>query len=186
VSIAYLSLEDLLGLADDLDCLAIGDKGLLDSAAHRPGASAFGGDPQLCPAVGPLLRPLVRTEFAEFGSAAHQLFEPCRSRIRNFVETPDRPCWLQYGVEPLISGGRSGEPMSINPFDDANGSFFVLVKDEGNTACGRRSPMFRPVGGWSTARSGTRCVSGLHRAELDRHTAEESARSLAEGRASDT
>jgi death-on-curing protein len=44
VTIAYLSLEDLLALADDLGCLAIRDIGLLDSAAHRPGATAFGDD----------------------------------------------------------------------------------------------------------------------------------------------
>lgn len=44
MSIAYLSLEDVLGLADDLDCLAIRDIGLLDTAAHRPGATAFGDD----------------------------------------------------------------------------------------------------------------------------------------------
>jgi death on curing protein len=44
VSIAYLSLEDLLGLADDLNCLAVRDVGLLDSAAHRPRATAFGDD----------------------------------------------------------------------------------------------------------------------------------------------
>ncbi|MGB9306202.1 MAG: type II toxin-antitoxin system death-on-curing family toxin [Mycobacterium sp.] len=44
MSVAYLSLEDLLGLADDLNCFAVRDIGLLDSAAHRPGATAFGED----------------------------------------------------------------------------------------------------------------------------------------------
>ena len=29
-----------------------------------------------------------------------------------------------------MSTRRSGEPVSINPFDDDNGSFFVLVNDE--------------------------------------------------------
>jgi uncharacterized protein YbdZ (MbtH family) len=30
----------------------------------------------------------------------------------------------------MMSTRRSGEPVSINPFDDDNGSFFVLVNDE--------------------------------------------------------
>ncbi|WP_059014735.1 type II toxin-antitoxin system death-on-curing family toxin [Mycobacterium sp. M26] len=44
MSPAYLSLEDLLTLADDLGCLDVRDIGLLDSAAHRPASSAFGAD----------------------------------------------------------------------------------------------------------------------------------------------
>jgi len=44
VSFAYLSLEDLLGLADDLGCLKVRDLGLLDSAAHRPTSTAYGTD----------------------------------------------------------------------------------------------------------------------------------------------
>ena len=38
----------------------------------------------------------------------------------------------KYGLElvPLMSTRRSGEAVSINPFDDDNGSFFVLVNDE--------------------------------------------------------
>jgi uncharacterized protein YbdZ (MbtH family) len=42
--------------------------------------------------------------------------------------------------------------MSANPFDDEDGAFFVLVNDEGNTACGRSSPTFQPAGGWFMAR----------------------------------
>jgi death-on-curing protein len=62
VSIAYLSLEDLLALADDLDCLAIRDIGLLDSAAHRPGARAFGDDayPSINEKAAVLLESIVR------------------------------------------------------------------------------------------------------------------------------
>jgi death on curing protein len=44
VSITYLTLEDLLSLADDLGFLVIRDLGLLDSAAHRPTSTAFGSD----------------------------------------------------------------------------------------------------------------------------------------------
>lgn len=44
MSLIYLSLEDLLALADDLGCLDVRDIGLLDSAAHRPASSAFGTD----------------------------------------------------------------------------------------------------------------------------------------------
>jgi death-on-curing protein len=62
VSIAYLSLEDLLALADDLGCLAIRDIGLLDSAAHRPGATAFGDDayPSIHEKAAVLLESIVR------------------------------------------------------------------------------------------------------------------------------
>ncbi len=38
----YLSLEDLIRLADDLTVGPIRDLGLLDSAAHRPTTSLFG------------------------------------------------------------------------------------------------------------------------------------------------
>jgi uncharacterized protein YbdZ (MbtH family) len=37
---------------------------------------------------------------------------------------------MRYGLEPFIAVTRVGEPMSVNPFDDDNGSFFVLVNDE--------------------------------------------------------
>ena len=52
--------------------------------------------------------------------------------------------------------------MSINPFDDDNGSLFVLVNDEEQHSLW---PAFADVqrlaGG--LRRSGPRCVSGLHR-----------------------
>jgi uncharacterized protein YbdZ (MbtH family) len=35
-----------------------------------------------------------------------------------------------FGTVPLVSIRRSGELVSINPFDGDNGSFFVLVDDE--------------------------------------------------------
>ena len=40
----YLTLEDLLGLVDDLGVGPIRDLGLLDSAAYRPSASIYGQD----------------------------------------------------------------------------------------------------------------------------------------------
>jgi death-on-curing protein len=41
----HLSVEDLLSIADEiLGAPAVTDIGLLDSAAHRPQASAFGQD----------------------------------------------------------------------------------------------------------------------------------------------
>ena len=40
----YLSLEDLIGLVDDLGVEPIRDLGLLDSAAHRPTTSLFGAE----------------------------------------------------------------------------------------------------------------------------------------------
>jgi len=62
VSFSYLSLEDLLGLADDLGCLAVRDLGLLDSAAHRPTSTAFGTDayPSIHEKAAVLLESIVR------------------------------------------------------------------------------------------------------------------------------
>ncbi len=62
MSFAYLSLEDLLGLADNLGCLVIRDLGLLDSAAHRPTSTAFGADayPSIHEKAAVLLESIVR------------------------------------------------------------------------------------------------------------------------------
>jgi hypothetical protein len=46
--------------------------------------------------------------------------------------------------------------MSINPFDDDDGSFFVLVNDEEQHSCRRPSPTFQPAGG-ASARPGEHC-----------------------------
>jgi hypothetical protein len=81
----------------------------------------------------------------------------------------------------LVLARRSGEPVSINPFDDDNGSFFVLDNDQEQHSLW---PVFADVlAGWRVVlrRSGPRCVSGLHRTELDRYTAEESAREAGSG-----
>src|SRR6201993_4068333 len=41
------------------------------------------------------------------------------------------PVDLRYGLaNQRMSSRRSAEPVSTNPFDDDNGSFFVLVNDE--------------------------------------------------------
>ena len=40
----YLTLEDVLSLAEDLEVGPVRDIGLVDSAAHRPRVSAFGKD----------------------------------------------------------------------------------------------------------------------------------------------
>jgi uncharacterized protein YbdZ (MbtH family) len=50
--------------------------------------------------------------------------------LRNFLETPDRLCWPPVGFLPRKSTKRSGERVSVNPFDDDNGNFFVLINDE--------------------------------------------------------
>jgi death-on-curing protein len=62
VTCVYLSVEDLLALADDLGCLAIRDIGLLDSAAHRPQSTVLGMDayPALHEKAAVLLESLVR------------------------------------------------------------------------------------------------------------------------------
>ena len=42
--------------------------------------------------------------------------------------------------------------MSINPFDDDSGSFFVLVNDEEQHSLWPTLPMFQTAGGWFTAK----------------------------------
>ena len=44
MTIEYLTLEDLLALADDLGVAKVRDLGLLDAAAHRPSVSVMGRD----------------------------------------------------------------------------------------------------------------------------------------------
>ncbi len=49
-----------------------------------------------------------------------------------FRKDLDYFCSAQYGLELVtpMSSRRSGDAVSINPFDDDRGSFFVLVNDE--------------------------------------------------------
>ena len=58
----YLTLEDVLGLIEDLGVGPIRDIGLLDSAVHRPQVSVFGADayPSLDDKAAVLLESLVR------------------------------------------------------------------------------------------------------------------------------
>ena len=66
--------------------------------------------------------------------------------------------------------------MSVNPFDDDNGSFFVLVNDEEQHSLW---PTFADVPtGWRVVygEARPRRVSGLHRTELARYSAHEFAR----------
>lgn len=60
--IEYLTVEDLLALAEDLQVPKIRDLGLLDSAAHRPQASLMGRDayPTLHEKAAVLLESLAR------------------------------------------------------------------------------------------------------------------------------
>ncbi len=59
---AYLSLDDLLVIAEMLGVPAVRDIGLLDAAAHRPRAAALGDDayPDLDTKAAALLESLVR------------------------------------------------------------------------------------------------------------------------------
>ena len=60
--IEYLTLEDVLGLIEDLRVGPIRDVGLLDSAVHRPQVSVFGADayPSIDDKAAVLLESLVR------------------------------------------------------------------------------------------------------------------------------
>ena len=59
---AYLTTDDLLVLVEELGGLPVRDFGLLDSAAHRPQATAFGDDayPYLNTKAAVLLESIVR------------------------------------------------------------------------------------------------------------------------------
>jgi len=90
--------------------------------------------------------------------------------IRNFVETPGRPCWpsVWFATAPLVSTRGSGESVSINPFDDDNGSFFVLVNDEEQHSLW---PAFADVpAGWRVVygEADRAACLGPHRTLLDR------------------
>jgi hypothetical protein len=58
---------------------------------------------------------------------------------RIYAHSQDAVCvmpgrvWVQLWHRTVRLMGRSGELVSINPFDDDNGSFFVLVNDEETT-----------------------------------------------------
>ncbi|MGJ9422433.1 type II toxin-antitoxin system death-on-curing family toxin [Aeromicrobium sp. CF3.5] len=60
--IDYLTLQDLLTIAEKYHLLPVRDLGLLDSAAHRPLTSLFGDDayPELTEKAAVLLESLVR------------------------------------------------------------------------------------------------------------------------------
>jgi death-on-curing protein len=62
VTVQYLTLEDLLVLAEDLGVPKVRDVGLLDSAAHRPQSSLIGQDayPTLHEKAAVLLESVVR------------------------------------------------------------------------------------------------------------------------------
>src|ERR1700759_853570 len=65
--------------------------------------------------------------------AAHQLLSCVRvpDRSRQGLRRKIGPILLPPVCLPkLMSTRRGGEPMSVNPFDDDNGSFFVLVNNE--------------------------------------------------------
>jgi MbtH-like protein len=92
--------------------------------------------------------------------------------IRNFVETPDRPCWpsVWFGTVLPMSSRRSREAVRINPFDDDNGSFVVLVNDEeqhslwpafADVSAGWRVVMAKRIalGVWTTS-NGTGAIYG--------------------------
>jgi death-on-curing protein len=49
MTVEYLTLDDLLALADDLGVSKVRDLGLLDAAAHRPRTSLMGHDAYLEP-----------------------------------------------------------------------------------------------------------------------------------------
>ena len=62
MTIHYLTVDDLLTLADDFGVSKVRDLGLLDAAAHRPRSSVFGQDayPTLHEKAAVLLESIVR------------------------------------------------------------------------------------------------------------------------------
>ena len=75
--------------------------------------------------------------------------------VRSFVETPDRPCWppLPFGTGfTHLDLKVWGNWLSVNPFDDDAGSFFVVVNDEGRRTVRQPPLMFRLAGAWFAAK----------------------------------
>ncbi|ABG97667.1 MULTISPECIES: type II toxin-antitoxin system death-on-curing family toxin [Rhodococcus] len=64
MTIDYLTLEDLLALAEDLGVASVRDLGLLDSAAHRPQTSLVGEEayPSIHDKAAVLLESLTRNQ----------------------------------------------------------------------------------------------------------------------------
>ena len=121
--------------------------------------------------------------FAVFYLPARGLFLKDTGRKLAHVERSSAPVTRSCATCPTTGGGGprwSGEPMSINPFDDDNGGFLRLDQRRGTAqpVADLRRCSSRLAGG--LRRSGPRCVPGLHRTELARYTAEESAREAGE------
>ena len=75
--------------------------------------------------------------------------------------------------------------MSINPFNDDNGSFFVLVNDEEQHSPWATSATFQLAGGWCTAkRTALHCVDYVEQNWTDIRP-KNLRETLAAGRASD-
>ena len=94
--------------------------------------------------------------------------EVCHSQVRNFAETPDRPCWppVWFGTFPLcrLDVWSTGEHQSVRR------RLWQLSR------LGQRRGVTQPVAylrrcssrlAGGLRRRGPRCVSGLHRTELD-------------------
>jgi len=67
------------------------------------------------------------------------------------------------GNTSLVSFSCSGEPVSINPFDNGRTSF-VWGNEEAQHSLWAAASVFQPA-------SGPGCASGIHRTEPDRYTA---------------
>jgi uncharacterized protein YbdZ (MbtH family) len=63
--------------------------------------------------------------------AVHRLPNCLNSHTKTLPKPRTDPVALQYGLQHFPTSTRwLGELVSINPFDDDNGSFLVLVNDE--------------------------------------------------------
>lgn len=106
---AYLSLDDLLAIAQMLGVPTVRDIGLLDAAAHRPQATALGEDayPDLDTKGAALLEPLVRNHALVDGNrrlAWTAVVVYCRLNGYRIVAPEDDA----YDLVIAVASGRAG------------------------------------------------------------------------------
>lgn len=127
--IDYLSIENVLGLIEDLGVGPIRDIGLLDSAVHRPQVSVFGDDayPGVDDKAAALLEPLVRNRAlvdgnTRIGWLATMVFyelnattRPAGSSVR--IRRAARPATLNSGIDFAVrqSAARRRVPLRRAP-----------------------------------------------------------------------
>ncbi|AXE38421.1 type II toxin-antitoxin system death-on-curing family toxin [Acidipropionibacterium virtanenii] len=115
--IEYLTIEDVLDLVEDLGVGPIRDIGLLESAAHRPLASAFGQEayPDLDTKAAVLLESLVGNHALVDGNKRIGWLSTVVFYVLNGVRL-DVPDDDAYRLVIAVAGGQLGYPAVAEQF----------------------------------------------------------------------